>query len=63
MGVGVAQKVEHLTLAFASGHDLPGQEIKAHTGLCAAGREPVWNSLFAPPLLAHMRVLFLSQNK
>ena len=55
----MAQLVKCPTLDFGLGRDLTVLEFKPHTGLCADGMEPAWDSLSPFPLLA----LSLSQNK
>ena len=44
-GAWVAQSVEHQTLDFGSGRDLTVRGFEPHTGLCADGAEPAWDSL------------------
>ena len=39
------QSFERLTLGFSSGHDLMVHEFEPHTGLCADGTEPSWDSV------------------
>ena len=53
---------EYPTLDFSSGGDLTVRETEPHTGLCADGVEPTWDSLSAPPPLAHSQCS-LPQNK
>ena len=62
-GTRVAQSVKQLTLGLGSGSELRVCAIEPCIRLCAASREPAWDSLSpsvsAPPLLA----LYLFQNK
>ena len=61
-GTWVIQSVEHLTLAFGSGHDLTVHEFQPCIRLRADNVEPVWDlcpSFSAPPLLT----LYLSLSK
>ena len=44
----MAQSVQHLTLGFSSGHDLPVRQFELHTGLRANGAEPTWDPLSLP---------------
>ena len=49
-GTCTAQLVKCPTLGFSSGHDLPVHEFKPHSGLCADGSEPAWDSVSLPLL-------------
>ena len=52
-GAWVAQSVKHLTLDFASGHDLTVLEFEPYFGLCADSTECAWDSLSLCPSPAY----------
>ena len=62
----MAQKVEHLTVDFGSGHDLTAQEFEPHIGLCNGSMKSAWDSvslLLPPPFVRALELsLFVSNN-